>query len=289
MTDLIDFNNNETADEIASLLIRNAFTELLETKHLYQSVEIPWERQQYRIYGQRKGTAAEVESALKTPWFLLNMAQGSSSYSDPKSAPPLRFYVSFPRVRILCPFCEERPWFQLDNSLVAQLDPKRGVSTLALQCQSCDGKLFFLVTRNALKLTLTGRSEIERVQIPRYVPKALRRFYEGAVIAYNTGECLAGLFMLRTMIEQHMRRTIEDLDVKLTGEQLADKYNERLPEAFKSTAPSLKVVYATLSSALHGADDTAPFEEIQTDILLHFEHKGSFDRIQARGKRKSSD
>jgi hypothetical protein len=99
-----------------------------------------------------------------------------------------------------------------------------------------------------MKLTLSGRSVIEHIQVPLYVPKALARFYSGAVIAYNCNQVLPGLFVLRMLIEQYMRIALAPATFE-AAEKLRDEYNASLDATFKSVYPSLPKIYSKLSDA----------------------------------------
>jgi hypothetical protein len=121
-----------------------------------------------------------------------------------------------------------------------------------------------------VKLTLSGRSVIEHIQVPQYVPKAVARFYSGAVIAYHCNKVLPGLFMLRTLIEQYMRLVLAPVTFE-TAEQLCDEYNTSLDVTFKSVFPSLQKIYSKLSDALHEArEDCGLFESQIKEIDKHF-------------------
>jgi len=117
-----------------------------------------------------------------------------------------------------------------------------------------------------------GRNHIEDIEIPKYLPKNESKYYRDAVIAYNTGNILAGLFYLRTLIEQYMRRITNNTDKKITGEDLADEYAKLLDDEFPKKFKTLKKIYEELCVPLHGAqDDSEQFEKSNQDILKHFD------------------
>lgn len=140
------------------------------------------------------------------------------------------------------------------------------------QCQSCKKEaLVFLVHRDGVKLTLAGRNHFESIVVPKTIPKLEREYYSDAVAAYNTGNILAGLFLLRTTIEQYMRRIL-DIKGKVSGDDLANQYSKLLDDEFPKRYPSLKVVYEELSAKLHLAEkDTEQFEKSLENIDRHFE------------------
>ena len=202
-----------------------------------------------------------------------------------------------PRFKSFCDRCNQTtPYGPLSPP---EEDKQRNVSGVTLarsqvffllyQCQGCVGEsepVVFMVTRQGLKLFLSGRNEMEAVTVPNFIPRETRDFYRRARHAYNCGEGLAGLFLLRTFIEQHMRKAIGDPEGRLTGEALGQKYADSFDEEFKRVSPSLKAQYGTLSEALHKADDSAPFEEIEKQILAHFEFKEVYERTKSIGVTK---
>jgi hypothetical protein len=147
------------------------------------------------------------------------------------------------------------------------------IFAFAFQCQSCKGAPeAFMVRRQNTKLTLSGRSPIEHVEVPNEIPKPERIYWQSAFLAYHVRETLAGLFMLRTLIEQHAGRVVGD--AKLLGGDLVDKYTEGLHEDFKSKWPSFGDLYRKLSIALHRANASdALFVEVAAKIIKHFRAK----------------
>jgi hypothetical protein len=93
---------------------------------------------------------------------------------------------------------------------------------LVYQCQRCLGTPEgFLVRREGWTFSLHGRSPMERVEIPSYLPQIESYFYRDAVIAFETGKTLAALFYLRTFIEQFGRRLTGTVG-KATGDEIFD-------------------------------------------------------------------
>ncbi|MGO9060157.1 MAG: hypothetical protein ACLQU2_22675, partial [Candidatus Binataceae bacterium] len=87
-------------------------------------------------------------------------------------------------------------------------------------------------------MTLTGREPIETADAPNFVPKGQARYYSEAIIANGAGRILAGLFYLRTLIEQHMRSVVTDK--RLRGDELTKAYADTLDwttRASQSRAP----------------------------------------------------
>ena len=140
------------------------------------------------------------------------------------------------------------------------------------QCQSCRGEpLILVVRREGIKLQLVGRSQFEKIKVPRHIPKEENKYYSDAKIAYNTGRILAGLFYLRTMIEQYMRRVLDNY-TRVTGEELAEQYAKLLDEEFPKRFKTLRKIYEELSAKIHDAqNDEGQFLQSLFDINTHFE------------------
>ena len=292
--------------EIASVAVEDAFRTLLENKHLYQSVEIATSG-----FAQYVDREAQKEISLQSQIFP---GRGSSRSKEQileacrkKAIDGLRkmpFQMKFGEtphqkgnlgitvstIKAICQnqgcgalwphnVCADPSWLIPASSSHSGLHQ---IFILRYQCQACKKEpVSFLVRREGLKLTLAGRSPMEAVDVPKYVPTPVRKFYKGAVVAFNSGAILPGLFMLRTMIEQHMREKIKAGGKKMTGEEIADAYAATLDPDFSRRCQSLKPVYVTLSEAIHGAIDDKPeiFDREFAKILSHFEAKEIFERL----------
>jgi hypothetical protein len=151
------------------------------------------------------------------------------------------------------------------------------VFSLSFECQGCKGvPEVFLVHRDKQKLVLCGRSPIEQVITVPQIPKGSNKFISDAIVAYNSGQVLAGIFLLRTFIEQYVRsksKTPESEDI----DSLFQEYAILLPRDFKDRFPSLKSIYDNLSIAIHRADSSEDvFVSAKEDIEYHFEGKHAF-------------
>ena len=151
------------------------------------------------------------------------------------------------------------------------------------QCQQCKGPAVrFMVRREGLKLRLVGRDPIEAVPAPSVLPKATRKFFGDAQIAYHAGQTLAGVFLLRTFIEQFWRslpqvQSLIQQQPRATGDEQGATYQATLPEEVKRNFPSLSAIYGRLSAAMHeGNGDGALFEASCAEIVEHFEARKLF-------------
>jgi hypothetical protein len=164
------------------------------------------------------------------------------------------------------------------------------VFALAYLCQTCKSvPEVFLIRRGNQKLTLSGRAPIEHVAVPFYIPKTVQRFYSGAVVAHQSGQTLAGNFMLRTLIEQWARfdtraerakreGTGEPTEAKWKADQVLDVYAESLPSALKGKFGTLKETYGDLSADIHAAAGAPEaFDKATADINRHFDARRLFE------------
>lgn len=271
---------------------------LLENKHLYQSVNIgPAEILKQQIDQERQANLKQALfawSSQELPKMRFALAQQQLSVvarGASQAAPALTLVLHHPS--LFCRNCERReafaPIWYTDVSNEIRQAIASGVSKqvslpdgfqhffLVYQCQRCLGKPeSFLVRREGWILGLHGRSPIELVEVPAYVPKPESWFYRDAVIAFNSGKILAALFYLRTFVEQFARR-VTGLKGKITGDEIFDEYYKTLPAPMKDEMPSLREWYEKLSEALHSARADAPlFETAKTEIEKHFDIRRVF-------------
>ncbi|MGO9062306.1 MAG: hypothetical protein ACLQU2_33830 [Candidatus Binataceae bacterium] len=263
-------------------IIEQAVQKLINTKHLYQSIEVDF-RPAVRdtaleMHARReaiKPKSSRFEFAERDlladldrrEWGLGDFVPGSGIIA-----------FSLPPVRTLCSVCDNVEPFDLSQGNRSVQTISLGTSgeqlfILPLRCQGCRSNLIvFLVSRKGRKIQIVGRSEFEEIKVPDYVNRRERKFYSDAVIAFNCGQVLPAIFMLRTLIEQHMRRVTECSDINIRGDALCDLYNRKLAEDFVARFPSFKVIYGKLSAALHSANaDEALFESQLQNICLHLQ------------------
>jgi hypothetical protein len=125
-----------------------------------------------------------------------------------------------------------------------------------------------------MDLHLEGRSPIEHVEIHSSLPKKEGKWFKDAVVAHQSGKTLAGLFYLRTFVEQFSRRMTGTLHDKKSGDEIMSAYSDSLPDKVRDSAPSLKELYGKLSEAIHGAkEDTELFDRTKERIEEHFEFR----------------
>jgi hypothetical protein len=204
-----------------------------------------------------------------------------------------------PHLSLSCKNCERREAFapvwhadlvgELRGPITGGQGKKMGLPPgfqmfcLIYQCQRCLGiPESFLVRLESWTVSLQGRSPMEQVEIPNFLPKPESKFYRDAVIAFNSGKTLAALFYLRTFIEQFGRR-ITGKPGKATGEEIFDAYYETLHKRQSDQMPSLREWYDKLSEAVHSArEDDHLFENAKSEIERHFDFRRIFAIVESK-------
>jgi hypothetical protein len=265
------FQNNLTA----------ALKTLLEQKHLYQAITIP-RTDGYVVRKPDDSTVPETIPSVRDAidgWWALDIAV------RPGANP---IFVQVPDIKVFCERCSR---LEAYNPVLAKdvlkdvgnLASPRGETEqaflLAYQCQSCKRtpELFLVhrAGRAGVKLRNVGRSPIEHVDVPLFVPKSVQRFLSGAIVAYQSGQALAGVFMLRTLIEQWAR--LASGSKKEQADQVMDDYMATLPEDFRGRFPSMRALYSELSADIHGAKGSPKlFDRARTEIVQHFDARRMF-------------
>jgi hypothetical protein len=284
-------------EQLERQVIEEGIRELLSTKHLYQSITLDFKPaiapEAEEMHGRRL-TAPNKRGGVEPELSLTKIAQ--ELLEEPLGPHKRDWYVgedksigskiqfSFPPVRTLCSKCDDVEAFNLFGATPAQViflgAGGRQVFSFTVQCQRCRVCVIVLVKRNGPKIQLVGRSEFEEVQVPNFIPKQVSRFYSQAVIAFQCGQVLPALFMLRTLIEQHMRAVTKS--DTLRGEDLCEEYAKQLGQDVSEQLPSFKEIYSELSNALHTVVERGELFELQCKrICLHFEGVDFASRLKA--------
>jgi len=285
--------------------IATGFKELLEQKHLYQNLTISFPP--FDLIYKNITRIANIEkiqpnatkecqliydSAIEFEWRVPSQTAAGRRlpFYDGNAPDRTIAVIEFtpPTIKIFCSVCESLQPYNFIHGLDVSKD-FRGINLLespidvqifllAYECQSC--KSFpevFMVRREKMKLIQSGRTPMEQVEIPKFIPKAQRKFFSDAIVAFNSGQILAGKFLLRTFIEQYIRDFTKD-KTSQNMDELFEKYGVNLPDDFKQRFPSLAKIYSQLSIDIHGADSTSnSFIQVQKDIEKHFEAKRLFE------------
>ena len=273
--------------------IAETFRELLERKHLYQrhGLDDPLRYAFTKAlvasqYPETPELKAAWDALIGLPWHLKGELENRAPYGPSLKEQERLVIVPLPRAKLFCSSCQRveafAPLRGLD--LVGQSytpADRPGFSdtqlfTLTYLCQSCTSlPEAFLIHRVGTRLSIHGRSPMEHVPVPHVIPKAMRQYFAGSVVAFQSGQTLAGLFMQRTLIEQFARSLVPG--AKANADALLDAYQALLPADFKSRFPSLPDLYTRISGALHTADaDDKLFQSARAAILEHFEARRLF-------------
>lgn len=296
MTDYLNF------DSARYLLVRNVnesvkerFKLLLEDKHLYQSVVSVDFSEVFSKLAERVLTADDTrrfeyfaQELYKEP-LIPSEQQVLSEVLLPGDRRLPKLILFLQNVKLYCSVCKGRETFipaayvdvtyktakrHSDDHRIALHPPRFQLIALAYQCENCRSlPVSFLIQRKEWKLTMSGRSPFEDVVLPKYIPQPEEWLLSGAIVAAQTGNVLAGLFYLRSFVEQFARRQTGIRD-KQTGEVILDAYQATLPEKIRDHMPSLKSWYEQLSGPIHAAtEDAELFREAYDAILNHFDFR----------------
>jgi hypothetical protein len=279
--------------------VSEAMRRLLSEKHLYQCVEVDKKPlvamanlspddliiEGYMAKGDKViiDPASWIATGLSIPW-LISGCNIHGSMAD-------IVLFQMPSINTFCSTCDDRqPFNPVEPMSTSFLRVEHDENFdqdqtyhLGYECQQCH-KTFvrLLVRRDKLKLRLCGRDPIEAIPAPKELPKALNKFYSDAQIAHHAGQTLAGIFLLRTFIEQFWRsmpvvQAVIKAQPRATGDEQGSAYQGTLPTDFKGRFPSLSEIYAKLSAAMHDANaDAALFEDSCAKTLEHFEARRLF-------------
>lgn len=279
----IDWPAQARADLRAA--IREALSNLLETKHLYQTVTVDVSTAKQRTTGRNisDGNKAMFEQELKrrieTAWEPAEPELPGVARQQ-KTAPE-RIYVVFPTIKTFCARCDDVEAHNvvyahdITSDLVTRAGgyhqgPSQHLAA-AYRCQVCKVTLqYFLIKREAIKLSLVGRSPIEHVSVPDVIPKSHCKYYSGAVVAFQSGQVLPALFMLRVFIEQFALSQVADKTLR--ADVALETYMAALPAPVRGHFPSPRDLYGKLSEAIHAArEDAELFNDVLEKLMEHFE------------------
>jgi hypothetical protein len=195
--------------QLFGVRIAQALKLLLEVKHLYQSVAIEYADPLDKLKSKIRQDFPEVVGAeflkvIEGGWFPGNNAAGQ--HIHPGGGVQLITSFRVRDVKLFCQTCERVEAFNLiasEDSLRQEtpvdlfaLPGKRiQVFVLSFLCQSCKSvPEVFMVRRQGFKLTNAGRAPMERIDAPAVIPKSVRSFYSGAVVAFQSGKRWPGTF-----------------------------------------------------------------------------------------------
>jgi hypothetical protein len=294
MAENLSFHNARYAlATVANDRLNKSYKELVETKHLYQSVtvdfESPFKELMAKVLADTHKQAFRdyAETAASVALFLSETPQFNTDPGGGVKYPSLGLTLG--NVKLFCSACKAVETFSPasysdamkdgrgTNPRIASYAAHFQVFAISYQCENCKQvPVVFLIRRVGWKLTIQGRSPIETVVTPPFIPKIETWLFSGAVVAHQTGNTLAGLFYLRSFIEQFARRQT-GIAGKKTGDDILDAYQALIPEKNRDHMPSLRSWYEQLSVPIHTAkSDSAMFEEAKNAIIEHFDFRRVF-------------
>lgn len=145
-----------------------------------------------------------------------------------------------------------------------------GISSLCQGCKRFPEALLVRRVAGKNRLVLSGRTPMESPEVPGNLPEPEVTYFRDAVIAHESGKTLAGLFYLRTFVEQFARRTTGESG-RRPGQEIMAAYSKTLAAPLRDMMPSLGECYDRLSEAIHAARaDAALFDEVRGKIEQHF-------------------
>ena len=301
---LADSNFRKLMVELFNKGLAATLRTLIETKHLYQRASFTFSISDLDPQLQTGIGAIRYEPQMAT---FLNKLNSQAWYIGTEQFAQqivgTKEYEFFPsivvqNVKLFCRRCNSaevhRPVAQFEIKEVktasnhppldfAPIDssPQIQFFALRLDCQRCTtSSSSFLIHRSGSHLSIHGRSPMEHLELPRFIPKTEEKFYRDALIASHSGKTLAGLFYLRTFIEQFARRLTGKSGERATGDEIMTAYTEMLPQSLRGQMPSLRECYEKLSVPIHsGVEDEGLFEKMRSEIEWHFELRKA-NRIQ---------
>ncbi|HEY3389390.1 MAG TPA: hypothetical protein VGK38_07460 [Prolixibacteraceae bacterium] len=280
--------------------LADAFKALLENYHLYQNYDVVFPdldlimqsiglNKNESRYSMIKDRYQPIyEQCINFKWEVIsptsNMNRGGYYVGEVTEFDPCIHLIS-PTIKTYCSKCGRIEPYNLihgENVINSELPGPVIVQVffLTYQCQSCKGvPEVFLVRREGMSLSIDGHSPIEFVTVEKYTPKQFRKYISGAIVAKNSGEVLAGNFLLRTFIEQYVR-SLSKTPRSENMQELFAEYSKDLPISLKERFASLNNIYDKLSEDIHfalGSKET--FDKALADINEHFDAKRLYKLI----------
>jgi hypothetical protein len=289
------------ADELIKKISRvsgDQLKALLEGKHIYQQVVIDAPVMIAAWVARMRAGSARIqidEKEFEKERFKISTQQFFAGVTG--NVPDCAVLtLILGNVKLYCLACDEREvfspvWFLEMGNELGQFwqaeNTKEVVQLFAIsfQCQRCKGKLQgVIVRREGWRLRLDGRSPMEIIQVPKYIPKEESHLFRDALVALHGGKPLAALFYLRIFIEMFARRVTGETE-RMHGDQLMEAYGETLPENKRDMMPSLREWYGKLSEPIHAAKPDADlFEKARAAIEEHFDIRRVFKISEAPAK-----
>lgn len=276
----------------------SAFRELLETRGIYQNIALS--DAFLKSFADTKYPFPQLVAEFrKRPIYPRSRGEGndgdmrqfaSRGGTDPLGTAHDKMGLSFylPNIHSICTKCKKDTTFL---SMVCSGQPYLGspypiigeeteqVFHLFYRCGNCrDQYLAYLILRRGFKVQLTGRSVPFRPQLAAEWPKSIREILQDANAAASENDLPAAYYHLRTAIEFLLKSELGiEVEEKVDGVELCQKYNATLDERLKQGFPSIGLIYSTLSKGLHSriVSEEEYAKQIR-DLLNHLRAKTLF-------------
>lgn len=295
MNDSLDFGAKSRTAVEATIV------QLLSEKHLYQVLRVDFseldnclpkliQRQSQSVPhtpGQRFPTTTELQQLLngyKIARWCPKMPEKDLPTFLAAGRPVTSETIIDFELKTICTWCEQcekkHPFGAIFGWHRDGSPSNHQSYTLGYRCQACSQyEVHYLIRRDGEKLLLCGRAPMEKIDLPKFLPKKQASHLSNAIVAHNAGQTLAAIFLMRVFIEQYLREhpkleSAVKAEKRISGDKLGQLYSATLPTDFSSRFPSLGNLYDKLSDAIHSARaDDALFEEVSMNIIDHFDAK----------------
>ncbi|HEU0008277.1 MAG TPA: hypothetical protein VFT34_00515 [Verrucomicrobiae bacterium] len=286
--------------------IREAITELLSKRGLYQKVSIQTTAVNQHIAKvalahQADDYRNEFQTRIWEPFVA--QASGPAPRSSLTASDEYEFPVRFivPNFPSNCSLCDKETLFVAANwakgdfpmEVFPQMTPNstRQIFLLFYQCGECHrSNCAVLILREGLKLTICGRSERFVPPVNKVIPKTFRPIVVDALNATNEADIFGGFYHLRTFLEHYMKAELKNQPSdKIEGEELCENYATTLDTRMKDGLPSLLPIYRELSQMLHARSGTREdFDRLLETVYDHFDVKEIFSKYAKQQERAVS-
>jgi hypothetical protein len=251
---------------------------LIEEKHLYQKTKIDVLKikdemlQRVATQDERRWVAIQLDSRLTGP---ITLMRNDSFKVVGRGDPRFQIFLNVPIVRLFCETCRRKEAFAPQSYREIAGETPFSLFVITYECQYCKGApVGILIRKTDWTFSLDGRSPMEHIELPQYIPRNEAHLFRDGIIGAHTGKWLAAVFYLRCFIEQFARRQAEMKKARKTGDEIMDAYVQKLPADKRSHLPSFKEWYDRLSEPIHAADAEEAeklFDTARARIENHFE------------------
>lgn len=265
-------NSSEIIFEICKEEVSTLIRQLLEEKHLYQSLrlneDIVKSIAQEIIHEEVSSEVIEMEFNKFTSHFSWKPPRNNLVLADHIEKKPNKkiqsIEITFPHIKSYCENCKGYQAFKMIFCQV--FSDKKSVKSdlfqhflVIYECSYCENyEISFLIFREDEKITLVGRSQFGFKKPAPILPneEEYSQLISRAQISYDAHYYIAALSYLRLFIEKYVRNEtgIFTREESQNISDICEEYSQSLPVKLRSVIPSLKSIYEQLSAAYHQGD-----------------------------------